>query len=698
MTRSHLAPPSALKTMLARLIATGALVAAIVVAPTLARASLKVMDDAPRFAVVVGNQSYPDAPLANPLNDARAISNVLRELDFDVLLVEDATLETLQALAERLATFYPEGSVGVFFYAGHAVQHRGENYLLPVDMAIDAPAELPSQSVALSRILQSFDTAGVALRIVVLDACRDYPFGALNEAFGAGLADVDASGETLIAYATRAGAVAYDGAGPNSPYTGALVSALELPERDIYDVFKTVRFKVREATNGRQLPWLGGSIESSFVFRRGDQRLDGPPIVNAAFDPAEIHWRTIAKSDDPTDLIRFVNAHPNSEFVEEAVARLELLLAQQKDAVPAPDVSVATLPGAGASVTRCDRWASDPLDPRRISEGVPWGLVNTRQAIRDCAAAVAEDPDNPRLNFNFARALDIAERFEEARNFYDRADAQDYGAAARNLGFMHRNGRGVPPDDPRAAEYYIKASMLGVLDARKALAKLYEEGWGVPQSFDETIRWLSLAAEDGLPNALDHLGNLYRDGDGVEQDVDRALALYRRAAALDSGNGTANVARMFRDGLAVDADLPAAVELYERAIELGSPFAPYHLARIYLKGGDGVAPAPARARELLELAVDMGREWALWQLGQSYAFGEFGEKDLEQALFYLAIAVETGEALRNDAGAKLAEVAGDRLREVAAEAGPDVATAAKTRADQWIQQNSLYDFALIYPY
>ena len=90
------------------------------------------------------------------------------------------------------------------------------------------------------------------MAIVVLDACRDYPFGPLADAFGDGLANVATSGETLVAYATAAGQVAQDGTGPNSPYTSALITALELPGRDIYDVFRTVRAKVREATEGQQ--------------------------------------------------------------------------------------------------------------------------------------------------------------------------------------------------------------------------------------------------------------------------------------------------------------------------------------------------------------------------------------------------------------------------------------------------------------
>ena len=173
------------------------------------------------------------------------------------------------------------------------------------------------------------------MAIVVLDACRDYPFGPLADAFGDGLANVATSGETLVAYATAAGQVAQDGTGPNSPYTSALITALELPGRDIYDVFRTVRAKVREATEGQQIPWITGSIESDLVLRQVTQvpamappprRTASPPLIQAAYDPADVHWNAIAASADPGDFERFAAAHPQTRFAALAREREQQLL------------------------------------------------------------------------------------------------------------------------------------------------------------------------------------------------------------------------------------------------------------------------------------------------------------------------------------------------------------------------------------
>ena len=220
-----------------------------------------------RFAVVIGNAAYPANELANPHNDARAVTGALREVGFKVKRIEDATRADFRLLVEGLPKSLPKGAVVIFYFAGHAIQYQGKNYLLPVDFKLDKAEDLPGTSLELSDALGALQEAQVGMAIVVLDACRDYPFGPLADAFGDGLANVATSGETLVAYATAAGQVAQDGTGPNSPYTSALITALELPGRDIYDVFRTVRAKVREATEGQQIPWITGSIESDLVLR-----------------------------------------------------------------------------------------------------------------------------------------------------------------------------------------------------------------------------------------------------------------------------------------------------------------------------------------------------------------------------------------------------------------------------------------------
>jgi TPR repeat protein len=616
----------------------GLLVTALVAPPAAAEGMAR------RFAVVIGNGAYGIRPLPNPVNDARSVSAVLREVGFDVLYVENASAQELRRAPAAIRERAARDGVGLFYYAGHGVQFQGTNYLLPTDFQVGDAGTLPARSLAADEVLNAMDAAGVKLRILVLDACRDNPFGDPNGAFGPGLAVMErARGETLVAYATSAGDVAEDGFGANSPFTAAFVSALEQPGRDILDVFKRVRSEVREATEGRQLPWVSGSLESDFVFRPVES--EPPPAPEPAGGEAtlaSILWEAIRRSVDPVDFEQFLSISREEPYVELAEQRLaELRSRGYQPALPIvlkpPGAYPEVAGGLGSEVTECDIAASDPQDPQRLADGVEWGLVNTRLAVRVCARDLAADPDNPRLIFQLGRVLDISGHLDEARELYGRAIERGYSAAMVNLGFMYRRGRGVANDDVRAAELYRRAADLGNLRGRTNTGRMYIEGWGVPRNEVEGVLWTRLAATNGWANAIDQLGNLYLQGRGVEQSDTEAFTLYERAALLGSSNAMNNLGRMYRDGRGVPKDLTKAVEWYEKAIARGNQYAPQALANLYLKG-EGVPKDPTRAMQLLRRAAERGFADALVDIGRLYESGDEGAPDLEAAYFHYAVA------------------------------------------------------------
>ncbi len=654
----------------------------------------------PRYAILMGNAAYSGhLALPNPVNDVRAISNVLAELGFEVHALENGTLAEMRLHLRAAVANIPENSVVLFYYAGHAVQKNGLNWFLPVDFEIPKTLDLSGVALGIDEVLREIDVVPNVTKIVILDACRNYPLGEAEEALGNGLASVISKGETLIAYATLSGEVASDGAGPNSPYTGALVSALDIKGVELYDVFRTVRYKVRSATQGRQLPWVSGTLGEEIVLNSEVVESTKEIIQLASLDPIQsVHWKAISHSNDPNDFRAFLGSYRDSPAREIAEAR-ERELEATGSVTNAPILISNEQPvDAPFTVTACDKWVSDPLDPKRLTAGVPWGVVNTRQAIRDCSMALSADPDSARLAFLLGRALDIAENFHDALYFYKQAVAKGYGVAARNLGFMYRNARGVPANDPLAAQYYFVAAQDGIVDARKALAKLYEEGWGVEQSYPEMMRWLELAAAENYPNALDHLGNLYRTGTYVEKDYAKALQLYEQGAALGYGNAIANVARVYRDGLGVEKDRAKAMVLYQQAVDRGNWFAPYHLARMLLNPLGAEVADPERARALLELSAERGYAWALWQLARSWNGTDFGSPNLDNAAFYLWVAAEAGRTMRRSDGEGLVTEATDLLRKIEPQLSQERRDAVETRTQRWLKQNSLLNFSLIYPY
>jgi TPR repeat protein len=653
----------------------------------------------PRHAILIGNASYSGIPaLRNPINDVRSLAGALAELGFEIHLLEDATLEgKRQFLADTKAAL-PQGATVFFYYAGHALQVNGLNWLIPTDFTVPDDLNVTQVTIGIDEILHLLDEAGADLKIVVLDACRDYPLGNVEDVFGDGLADVAATGETLIAYATTAGAVASDGRGPNSPFAGALVSALSQEGLELYDIFRQVRSHVREATNGQQLPWVSGSIESSVVLHAASEPPADRPSGEALEPVQAVHWQAIESSVNPNDFLQFASLHIGTAASEVAVQRAAFLVQEGQTLVPRIEIQ-AVQPANGAYVvTACDVWASDPDDPDRVAPGIAWGLINIREAIRDCSIALAEDPDNPRLNYHLGRALSEANRYEDAVRFYTRSVELGYPIAHVSLGILYRNGFGVEVDETRTAELWMTAAEQGVQLAQVGLAKLYEEGWGVEQSFPEMLRLLETLEAQNYARALDHLGNVYRQPIFVEQDYDRARLLYERAALQGLSNATSNLARMYRDGLGVEPDWERAVQIYSQAVEQGNPFAPHHLAGMLVNPPEGVMRDTDTAQALLELSLERGLAWAAFRLGQYWDRGVFGEEDQAEAAYYLRIAEAAGAALRFDDGETLQTAAASLLAEVEQDLTPQEAAAAELRARTWIETNGVFGFSNIYRY
>jgi predicted Fe-Mo cluster-binding NifX family protein len=219
-----------------------------------------------RVALVIGNAAYMTGALKNPVNDARAMAAALRNLGFEVLIAENVGRKAmLQKLREYRDTLRPD-SVGLFYYAGHGIQVRGQNYLIPVDAVVRSEAEIDEESVNLGHLLDRLDEAKNGINIVILDACRDNPFGRSFRSASRGLAQVDAPIGTLIAYATAPGRTASDGEGANGTYTEEMLRVLKTPGLKVEDVLKRVRAGVVRRTNGLQTPWDASSLIGDFFF------------------------------------------------------------------------------------------------------------------------------------------------------------------------------------------------------------------------------------------------------------------------------------------------------------------------------------------------------------------------------------------------------------------------------------------------
>ena len=220
-----------------------------------------------RVALVVGNANYKVRPLKNPRNDADDISRALRSSGFEVIDLRDATLTQMRTGVRQFGDRLINNDVGLVYYSGHGVEVKGRNYFIPVNADIMREDEIADQGLDVALVLEKMSTAGKGVNILIVDACRDDPFGRSFRSVSRGLAQMDAPRGTIIAYATSPGKVAADGEGRNSPYTKNLVKVMQQPNKPIEQVFKEVRRAVQEETKNMQTPWENTSLSGDFYFK-----------------------------------------------------------------------------------------------------------------------------------------------------------------------------------------------------------------------------------------------------------------------------------------------------------------------------------------------------------------------------------------------------------------------------------------------
>src|SRR6202047_342743 len=243
-----------------------------------------------RVALVIGNSAYRSvSSLDNPANDANLMADTLRALGFSLIGGKAQLDLDKSALDKAIQDFGRQiqgAGVALFYYAGHGVQVSGSNYLVPVNANPTREADVDFQMVDINLVLRQMQGSGTRLNLVILDACRNNPFGArgLRSSDG-GLAQMRAPEGTLISYATQPGSVAQDGSDGHSPYTKALAMTIRQAGLDIFQTFNQVGLAVKRETAGAQQPWVSSSpIDGSFYFT-APTAPTGPRVATAPPQP-----------------------------------------------------------------------------------------------------------------------------------------------------------------------------------------------------------------------------------------------------------------------------------------------------------------------------------------------------------------------------------------------------------------------------
>ena len=264
-----------------------------------------------RTALIIGNANYESAPLKNPVNDARDIADTLKNLGFSVTLKTDANQRSMERAIRDFGNDLRRGGVGLFYFAGHGVQVRGNNYLVPIAADIESEGDVKYETVDAGLVLAKMEDAANGLNIIILDACRNNPFSRSFRSAERGLARMDAPTGSILAFSTAPGSVAADGTGRNGLYTSVLLKHIDTTGIDLPHLFMRVRKDVVKETNRKQVPWESSSLIGDFYFsqQRGVAVTSKPnksniaPPKNKKVEPQKQVIASIAPAEAQTKII-----------------------------------------------------------------------------------------------------------------------------------------------------------------------------------------------------------------------------------------------------------------------------------------------------------------------------------------------------------------------------------------------------------
>ncbi|RUX21522.1 tetratricopeptide repeat protein [Mesorhizobium sp. M2A.F.Ca.ET.042.01.1.1] len=534
-----------------------------------------------RVAFVVGNSAYQTIPaLKNPDKDAEDVSSTFRQAGFEVFAAKDLTRLQFEEKFRNYLAAADGADLAVVYYSGHGFQVGGENFLIPVDASLKDAADMEVQAIKVDDILRQLRSRS-KVQMIILDACRNDPFprkdywlrDRLIVAGDSGLAQVTGSQNTLIAFATEPGAVAYDGSGDLSPFSSAFSRRALAPNQEIRSVLAAVRRDVVKATNGKQVPWENSSLLDDVVLMRGpEQPAPSSPDAQQDQEMAErgIQVAAAAEAIDNRGISVPVGVGPvpltldfpakgagvslklasypatgTLSLPDRALSPQSSLMAAEIDKLRyEPQIGSAAPVQVGfeirvgnaakqatvklsPNVDPCDQAAGEPLDLQGVVSGrLPNEIGGS--AVEACEAAVKSYPDIARFRYELGRALLASGRIEEARQAIQEAADKGHVRAVYQLGYIAASGMGAAPDLTKANSLYAQASDKGDPYAMTTLGRALFDGVGVQRDAGKGLDLLLQAAAMGHVDAMKDLAVIFKDGrNGVPADEARALAFLK---------------------------------------------------------------------------------------------------------------------------------------------------------------------------
>jgi TPR repeat protein len=530
--------------------------------------------EAKRLALVIGNDDYQYlTKLEKAGNDASAMARELRAAGFEVELQRDVNYRKMSRTIDAFVSRISGGDQVVVFYAGHGVQIKSGNYLLPIDLEKGIESEIERFAYSLDDLTAKLADAKASFSLVMVDACRNNPIKVAGRSIGAskGLASVEPPKGQMVVFSASRGQEALDklsekDTNPNGVFTREFIARMKTPGIKIQDLMVEVQDAVEglaKSVSHEQRPALYNESRGNFYFYGG-----GSPKVtvnNTASGDAETDlWKAVEQSGKADDYSVYLQQYPFGKYAPLAKIRLQRLAEQVNEQ---------------ANNTEKSAWAlAQNLNTEAGYLNYLSNYPNAQNAIiaRSRLESFKRQTGNlEQAAANWKRGADyyfgrgVAKNYAEATRLYRLAAEQGYAKGQYSLGYMYQYGLGVEKDYKEAVRLYELAAAQGDSMGQYGLGYMYDYGIGVAKDNNQAVKLYALAAAQGYSYAQDAIGYKYMNGLGVPQDYKEAMRYFRLAAVQGYAQGQFNLGYMYLNGQGLLPDEKEAVRLYRLAADQG---------------------------------------------------------------------------------------------------------------------------------
>ncbi len=540
-----------------------------------------------RIALVIANGAYQTSAggaLANPKSDGQIMATALRDIGFDVTVVEDSSQKDMRrAILEHRAKLKAagQGAVSFFYYAGHGATNSmdgagGANYMIPVDARLQTKDDLYVEGVSLTDVVTSFGDA--TMNFSVFDACRNFPFGsAASRSSYRGFVPVREKRGTLIAFSTSPGTVALD----DSSYARYLSEELKTPGADHLDVFKNVQIRVDQLTNGQQYPWFSDGVRGRFIFRHGEKQPDfnrftPPPKPQPKPDP-ELEFWTSAK-DDCDGAETYLQRYPNGRYVQLASFKLAQSDCQK-------DESKFELQPLDWKI---DTDLKTYLDQPKFQTGAYSHFFELKRILRNFSV---QDLLNLADSGNAQAALLAASLFNENRD--------------HNFNFL--KDITLPESTDTSKKYIARACQLGSKRACGELSQMrLNESMMSKKNDLKSVNELKTNCDVGGVLSCANYSNAITFGwAGATRNISLATQYREKGCLMNESTSCLLLALQFEQNFYGSVDLKKAQYFNEKACWLNNPLACEGLSKMWMSGKTG-SKSIEKAGAFLSRACELG--------------------------------------------------------------------------------------------